>query len=262
MNGIEFIQDLRSRGRCTFTTDEVVQKLAKTRAAANALVRRLREKGRVATPVRGFHVVVPPEYRSLRCLPPREFVPFLMEYLQREFYVGLLSAAAYHGAAHQQPQTFQTMVDDIRREVECGRVRIEFHERSGLSEVPIQRVNTDYSQIPISTPEATACDLAGFEGQIGGLDRVATVLVELGDDIDAARLCEIGPQIAPDAWLQRLGYLLDTLGFEEKTGPLADFVAKHVSEVTPLRPERNGRTGKPRDRKWLVAINHRVDPDI
>ena len=154
------------------------------------------------------------------------------------------------------------MFDAIRREVECGRVRIEFHERSGLSEVPIQRVNTDYSQIPITTPEATACDLVGFEGQIGGLDRVATVLVELGDDIDAARLCEIGPQIAPDAWLQRLGYLLDTLGFEEKTGPLADFVAKHVSEVTPLRPERSGRTGKPRDRKWLVAINHRVDPDI
>lgn len=262
MRGLVYIEELRSRGRCSFTTEEIVEQLDKTRTAANAFVRRLREKGRVATPVRGFHVVVPPEYRRLRCLPPRDFVPFLMEYLERDYYVGLLSAAAFHGAAHQQPQTFQTMVDEIRRQVECGRVRIEFHERSGLSDVPTQHVNTDYSQIPISTREATAVDLVGFAGQIGGLDRVATVLVELAEEIDADRLAEVGPDIAPDAWLQRLGYLLDTLGFEERTGPLAEFVDKNVQEVTPLRSERGGRTGKPRDEKWRVAINHQLDPDI
>jgi len=262
MRGPEYIEDLRSRGRCSFTTDEVVEQLDKTRTAANAFVRRLREKGRVATPVRGFHVVVPPEYRRLRCLPPREFVPFLMEYLERGYYVGLLSAAAMHGAAHQQPQTFQTMVDEIRRMVECGRVRIEFHERSGLSEVPTELVNTDYSQIPISTPEATAVDLVGFAGQIGGLDRVATVFVELAEKLDAERLAEVGSNVAPDAWLQRLGYLLDALGFADRTGPLAEFIDGNVQEVTPLRSGRRGRTGKPRDEKWRVAVNHQLDPDI
>ncbi|MFB6263911.1 MAG: type IV toxin-antitoxin system AbiEi family antitoxin, partial [Bradymonadaceae bacterium] len=109
----------------------------KSRTAANAFLRRLRDKGRIATPVQGFHVVVPPEYRRLECLPPQEFLPFLMTYVEREYYGGLLTAAFFHGAAHQQPQSFQTMVDETRRDVECGRVRIEFHQRRTLEDVPV-----------------------------------------------------------------------------------------------------------------------------
>ena len=29
-----------------------------------------------------------------------------MKYLEKDYYVGLLNAAAYYGAAHQQPQTY------------------------------------------------------------------------------------------------------------------------------------------------------------
>lgn len=262
MRGLEYIEHLRSRGRCTFTTDEVVDALDKTRNAANAFIRRLRDKGRVATPARGFHVVVSPEYRRLGCLPPQDFVPFLMDYLDRDYYAGLLTAAFFHGAAHQQPQAFQTLVDESRLDVECGQVRIEFHERRSISDVPTEPINTDYGQLTISTPEATAIDLVGYSSQIGGIDRAATVLTELGEAIDADRLRELGPQIAPDAWLQRLGFLLDTVGHSDRTGPLARYVRSEVKEVAPLRPENYGRSGKPRDQKWRIAINHEVDPDL
>jgi predicted transcriptional regulator of viral defense system len=262
MRGPEYIEHLRSRGRCTFTTDEVVDELEKSRDAANAFVRRLRDKGRVATPARGFHVVVPPEYRRLGCLPPQDFVPFLMDYLGRDYYAGLLTAAFFHGAAHQQPQAFQTLVDETRRDVQCGRVRIEFHERRSISNVPTESINTDYGQLTISTPEATAIDLIGYSSQLGGIDRAATVLTELGDDIDSHRLRELGPQIAPNAWLQRLGFLLDAVGHEDRTGPLAKYVQSDVREVAPLRPEDDGRSGRPRDQKWRIAVNHEVDPDL
>ena len=33
-----------------------------------------------------------------------------MAHLSQPYYVALLSAAAYHGAAHQKPQVFQVMV--------------------------------------------------------------------------------------------------------------------------------------------------------
>ena len=55
--------------------------------------------GLIASPARGFDVIVPPEYRSLGCLPAEQFIPALMAQKDRPFYAGLLSAAHYYGAA-------------------------------------------------------------------------------------------------------------------------------------------------------------------
>jgi hypothetical protein len=40
----------------------------------------------------GGCTIVPPEYRSLGCLSPEQFIPQLMKHLGLEYYVGLLSA--------------------------------------------------------------------------------------------------------------------------------------------------------------------------
>lgn len=262
MRGTDYTEKLLATGRCTFTTEDLVDELGKTRVAANAVIRRLRKQNRVATPVRGFHVVVPPRYRQLGCLPPQEFVPFLMKYLGRKYYAGLLTAASFHGAAHQQPQSFQILIDERRRDVECASVRIEFHERRVLSRVPVELINTDYGQLTISTPEATAIDLVGYAGQFGGLDRVATVLVELGEKLDGDSLREFGPHVAPDAWLQRLGYLLDEVGWSSTSDGLVEYVEKNVEEVTLLHPSPKGRSGVPRNQKWKVAVNYEVSSDL
>ena len=37
-----------------------------------------------------------------------------MEYWQSKYYVGLLTAAMYHGASHQQPQIFQVVIEKNR----------------------------------------------------------------------------------------------------------------------------------------------------
>ncbi|MDX2055824.1 MAG: nucleotidyl transferase AbiEii/AbiGii toxin family protein [Polyangiaceae bacterium] len=42
---------------------------------------------------------MPPEYQALGCLPADQFVPDLVQRLAVPYYVTLLSAAAYHGAA-------------------------------------------------------------------------------------------------------------------------------------------------------------------
>src|ERR1700753_361629 len=96
----EFIVELAARGRYHFTTDEAVASLGGHVPAVRAALRRLKAKGQIADPHRGFHVVVPPEYRRLGCLPADQFVPQLMEQLAEVYYVALLSAAELHGAAH------------------------------------------------------------------------------------------------------------------------------------------------------------------
>ena len=56
-----------------------------------------------------FHIVSQ-EFRDKGCLPASHFIPYLMEHLGEKYYAGLLSAAEYHGAAHQRTQVFQVLV--------------------------------------------------------------------------------------------------------------------------------------------------------
>lgn len=261
MKGREYIDQLRARGLYHFTTGRAITDLGTSAPAARAVIRRLRDKRLVATPYRGFHVIVPPEYRRLECLPPEQFVPELMEHLEEPYYAGLLSAASLHGAAHHQPQRFQVVVAKNRPDIECGHVRVEFIGRSNAALVPVTLLNTETGMMRVSIPEATAIDIVGYEDRCGGLDNVATVLAELADSLDASRLAEVGVELAQGAWLQRLGYLLDLVGAPDKTSVLAKFVKDNVREVAPLIPSRS-MTGAPRDLKWLIAVNDTVEPEL
>ncbi|MFH1833599.1 MAG: type IV toxin-antitoxin system AbiEi family antitoxin [bacterium] len=99
VDATDYIEDLATHGRYHFTTAQAVAAVGSSPVALRAAIRRQREKGRVAMPFRGFHLIVPPEYRTLGCLPADQFVPQLMEHLGLSYYVGLLSAASLHGAA-------------------------------------------------------------------------------------------------------------------------------------------------------------------
>jgi predicted transcriptional regulator of viral defense system len=122
-----FVDDLQAGGRYTFTRAEVEATDERSEIGVQAALRRLKKRGRVVSPRRGFYVVVPIEYRSAGCPPASWFIDDLMRFLEQRYYVGLLSSAAIHGAAHQQPMTFQVLTDRPTRLVQVARVRIEFH---------------------------------------------------------------------------------------------------------------------------------------
>ena len=110
--------------------------------AVQGILRRLSIKGEIATPLRDFHLVIPPEHRRLGCLPPLWFIDDLAAHLSLRYYVALLSAAELHGAAHQRPQTFQVMLPSPLRPIICGGVRVDFAMRSNLDEAPVVVRNT------------------------------------------------------------------------------------------------------------------------
>jgi len=72
---------------------------------------RLKQSGAIVTPRRDFFVVVPREYRAAGCPPASQFIDDLMRHMGRRYSVGLLTAAALHGAGHLQTMAFQVMVD-------------------------------------------------------------------------------------------------------------------------------------------------------
>lgn len=228
--------------------------------AVRASLRRLRLKGLIAVPHRGFHVIVPPEYRRLGCLPADQFIPQLMEHLNLAYYAGLLTAGRYHGAAHQQPQVFQVVVRKNRPPITCGEVRVAFIARRNVAQISTMQINTPRGHLAISSPEATAFDLVGYPAHAGGLDNVATVLCELADSLDPVLLSSVAP-LSPLPWSQRLGHLLDRLGASEKTGPLAEYVAGAVNETTRLMPGAPAE-GAAHDRRWRLLANVEVEPDL
>ena len=197
-----------ARGRHHFTTDEAVAAIGGSLPAVRGQLRRLKAAGRIASPVRSFHVVVPPEYRRLGCLPAEQLIDALMSFLGEPYYVGLLSAAERHGAAHQRPQALQVMVRRNRPPVTCGEVRVDFVARHDLERQPVIQVNTPRGAVRYATPEVTALDLVGHPDPAGGLDNVATVIDELAEVLDPSKLAAAAA-LAPVAWSQRLGYLLE-----------------------------------------------------
>ena len=255
-----FISDMASRGRYTFTVEEASEALGQSMVASRAALRRLGKKGEIAMPYRGFWVIVPPEYKTIGCLPPDQFIPQLMELLGEPYYAGLLSAAEYHGAAHHRPQVFQVVVGNNRPPIECGKVRIRFVARKNVVDIPTIPFKTPRGLLKLSTPEATAFDLIGYPDRSAGLDNVATILAELAEKIDPEKLAEVA-KLSPIAWAQRLGHLLDRVGATEKTAALARYVEQQCPVPTPLARSIPFK-GAQKDLRWLVMINAAVETEI
>lgn len=256
----DYVAGLASRGRYHFSSRDARVALGVSSAAAKLALGRLAKQGLVASPARGFHVIVPPEYRSLGCLPAEQFIPGLMEHLGLSYYAGLLSAAQVHGAAHHRPQAFQVFLAGARRPLRCGAVRVTFLVRKALARVPVQRVKTPRGTILVSTPEATAIDLVGYQRRAGGLDQVATVLSELAERLDAERLVAAA-ETAPVPWAQRLGHLLERLDAGDKAVGLRAHVQRRAREAVPLLPGAPS-VDAPRDKAWKLRINAEVEAEL
>lgn len=256
----QLIDQLQVAGRHTFTTDEAARALGASLPATRAALRRLKDKGWIAVPHRGFHVIVPPAYRRLGCRPAEQFVPDLMAHLEEPYYAALLSAAAYHGAAHQAPMRFQVVVRRARRAIECGAVGVDFIARQDMEATPVVERNTETGVIRVATREATALEVVGYPERCGYLDNVATVLAELAEAMDADALADEARR-APVAWVQRLGYLLALVEADELAASVERVLRERDSFPVALAPWET-MTGSTRDPRWRVAVNVQVEPDL
>lgn len=251
---------LLSRGTTSFTTAEAAALVGGTQAAVYQGLQRLISKGEVFSPAQGFYVPIPPEYRSWGgSIPAHDFIDPMMRHLGRSYYVALLSAAEIHGAAHQRPQVLQVMVTRAVRNREHGRARVRFYVNGRVDDTPTVQSRSRTGNLTVSTPEATALDLVTRARESGGLDNVATVLIELVEEekLDPVRLAELAENF-PDATVHRIGWMLDNFGEGFDTTPLA--VKVGTSSMTALDPQA-GRRGKV-DTKWRVIENARIEPDV
>ncbi len=254
-----WIEQLQSRGRYTFTRAQAESDTERSFVAAQTALRRLKQQGRVVSPRRGFYVVVPPEYRAAGALPASWFIDDLMRYLDQPYYVGLLSAAAIHGAGHQQPMVFQVVTSKPTREMRAGKVAIRFTMSGLVESLPVVEQQTETGTMRVAAPETCAFDLVRYPEAAGHLSNAATVLAELAERLDARTLVDVAPLVRlPD--VQRLGFLLDAVGQSELSTPLAEWLATKQPRAVLLR--QGEATDVEADPKWRVVPNTELEVDV
>ena len=254
---------LLAHGRPVVTLAEVADLLGvSSKHAASALVR-LKRDNQVFSPARGLYVAVPPQYRTWGAVPAMDFIDPMMRALGAAYYVGLLSAAELHGAAHQRPQVFQVMTDRTVADRDFGRVATRFYRSARVAAMPVEWRNTGTGQARVSTPVVTAFDLAARPGDGGGLSNVATVVAELAQDgrLDPAVLLDVSVSF-PSAVVRRLGWLLDFTESGVDTGQLAEAaLARSSATVMDVLQPGAPRRGRHNPR-WRMIENTEVEPDL
>ncbi len=254
----ELVDSLQASGEYTFTRKQALGILKTSGGAFKKAAARLVAKRRLAMPRRGFFVIVPIEYRVAGSPPPDWFVDGLMKYMGQPYYVGLLSAAAIYGAAHQQPQELQVVTSVPSRPARAGRARLRFFMKKDIAETPVSEVKTDTGMMKISSAEATALDLVRYLQAAGGLDSVAAVLSDLRERLSPEGLVQAARAGLSLSCAQRAGFLLDLTGPEDLTVPLQRWVASKGPRMVPLRPGR--RCAKCRvDQRWKIVINAQIE---
>ena len=256
----DFVDALQAGVRYTFVRTEAVTSTGLTDSAFEASLWRLKKRMRVAIPRKGFYVVVPLEYREAGCPPASWFIHDLMQFLGQPYYVGLLSAAAIHGAAHQQPMVLQVITDRATRPLRAGRVKVQFHKSRTVERIPVMEAQTETGFMRVATPEATALDLVHFMEASGQISNVATVLAELSERMDASVLVGVADAYAlPD--VQRCGYLLEHLGRYDLTNTLHQRLKKYRYRRVALVPGK-GTELAATDARWRIILNERVEADL
>ncbi|MBY0273570.1 MAG: type IV toxin-antitoxin system AbiEi family antitoxin [Alphaproteobacteria bacterium] len=257
---IDYIESLRKQGKYLFLKKEAAQTLGISDNALQNSIWRLSKKGKVAYLKKGLYQIIPVEYESVGSLPPEWILHDLMSHLGISYYIGLLSAAAFHGAAHQAPQIFQVICNKQIPDLNLGLLKICFYESKEFDAIPTQDLKTPAGYVKVSTPEGTAFDLMRYLHQSGHLNHVATILSELGDVIDAKKLPIVGQKLSL-RYSQRLGYLLDLLGHESLTAPLHQLVSSKSLRYILLRSDSPAQNAE-KNKKWHILINEKVESDI
>ena len=262
-----YTSSLLAAGRGVFSADEAQKEIGVSRGAFLDAAERLQRRGQLLRPRRGFYVVVPPQHATTGAPPPEWYIDALMRHEQRPYYVGLLTAAAAHGASHQAVMEFQVVTNKLLPDIKAGRTRIVFSYRKDMAAVSagIEDRKTPSGYMKLSSPELTALDLVRYPQSGAGLDNIATVLSELAERLQPKKLASLSGAFEK-AVVQRLGHLLGRLGHPQIVETM--FVALSARGSLPwveLDPKQAGDPDlspppSERDERWRVIV--RRPPEI
>jgi len=172
------------------------------------------------------------------------------------------SAAMFHGAAHQQPQEFYIISEKPKpRKISNDNFLINFTEKRNFPLIGIEDKKADTGYFKMSNIELTFLDLIYFEQSVGGYNRITSILEELSESINLAKMKEVVKNDFPLSVFQRAGFIAEnTLANTKLAAVFENKLAKLNSKTVLLKSseEKNGE----KNGKWNLIINTEIESDL
>lgn len=263
MSVSEYIKQLQSYEEYSFSLNEILTNCKVPEPTLRKELIRLVERKEITLLRNGFYLIIPPRYQNIGKIPLQLYVGKLFNFLQRDYYVGLFTAAAQYGASHQRiQQDYLVTTTPTLRDIDKGKNKLRFLTTENLPEKNIIKKKADAGLFKISSPALTALDLVQYHLKIGGLNRILANLEELLPEIGTEDLNQLLSWYSHKSTLQRFGYLMEHLGAPE-------FITNEVYNslmqkpfysilLTPKKGMNAGRTGN----RWKVDANIKLESDI
>jgi predicted transcriptional regulator of viral defense system len=266
-----YLDEQLSRGRAYFSREVALEALGLSSEAFIAAASRLARKSRLASPRRGFYLILRPEDRVVGAPDPVRWIDPLMKYLDLDYRISLLRAAAFHGASHQAAMVFQVIVPKQLRAFNIGRHRIQFVYQTPVTfaktNVPdwLSQMKSEAGFAKVAGVELTLLDCARYFHKATGISGVAQIVRDIGANADPRKLAKAAMAYENSA-VRRLGYLLDHAGHARQVKALEPF-ARNAKSMKPLDPSAKPLTEllaelHEKDAKWMLVINEPVEVDF
>lgn len=259
-----FIDELRAVGKYSFTIDILRERFSLSDEALKKSLQRLKRQNVVAMVRKGFYVIVPPEYRANGIIPTSFYLNDLLRFLNRDYYVGLLNAAALYSSGHQQSKSFSVITEGVPlRKIHNSKVNINFFIKRTWNKQDIIKRKVDKGYLNISSPELTALDLVNYYDEVGGFNRVVAVLAELCNKIQDKKLVESAKLYDQVVVVQRLGYLLEFILEEnELSNALYGYLESIAFYPTLVQPQREKPESMSTGNRWKIVTNIDIEVEL
>lgn len=253
-------------GLPTFSYEEVRDAFVNLseQVVSNELYRLASQKV-IVSPYKRFYVIIPPHYAAKGVVPPYYYIDHLMRYLDKPYYVSLISAGELLGAAHQRPQKFYVTTEfPSFQSSQKKNSLLAWQFRKKIPDSFLQSKNTETGMVKFSSPELTAIDLVQYARSIGGLSRAATVIQELVEVMDVSKITEEILDYTTVSTLQRLGFMLEHVIMEQAMADgLYDLLVRSGKRFgyVPLSHLAECGDDVERNNRWKILINTQIEID-
>jgi hypothetical protein len=249
-----FVGERIASGNYGFSLADLVRETGLSDRNAKNQLRRLRGRTSKVARWQPFFLVNDPADKASGAVSYDRWLDDYFAWLGRPYYVGLQSAAAIHGSQPQALQTIQIVTDVPRREARVGRQKLRFFVKSDCAASAVQQAPRAFAPMKVSTPETTAFDLVRYAPRLGGIDRTAETLAPMLHLLQPARLKSVLAAEDEISTMQRLGFLLETMGRARLAAAVETCLPSRCAWVA-LAVGATCPAGALRHQRWHIVAN-------
>ncbi|MBF0105776.1 MAG: hypothetical protein HQM16_10675 [Deltaproteobacteria bacterium] len=255
--GEKLLEAMLARAKSSFSLVEAQGQLGLPKNLVVKILSTLRKKNKILLLSKGLYAFFPPAEKKFGFNVARVLDP-IMKHWQIPYYVGLLSAADYYGAAHYKPQILQVIIPKkicFRKAKVLG---ISFHVQKIFPKTGLIRVKTPDGYVFYPTPALLVLDLLAYEKVSGGIDTITLVIKEIMGHFKDKDLQKVALKYPVVAAVQKLGYILERVGAKSSLLiELQDVLKRRGASVIKLSSvlPKKGRF----DPRWKIIKNTELE---